>query len=237
MTSEIQILLTTAAGAGFVHTILGPDHYLPFILIGKAKKWNLAKVLILTFICGIGHVLGSVLLGMVGVVIGTSVDKLKFIESIRGDMAAWGLIAFGLVYAVWGLRNALKNKPHTHMHIHADGNIHQHYHQHSESHSHIHQTEKKRSITPWLLFIIFVLGPCEILIPLLMYPAAQYSVWGMIQVTTVFGVSTLLTMMGTVFFISYGFTFVSIKKLGLYTHFIAGIMVFLSGLAIQLLGI
>ncbi|MCW3786057.1 urease accessory protein UreH domain-containing protein [Plebeiibacterium sediminum] len=237
MTSEVQVLMMTAAGAGFIHTVLGPDHYLPFILIGKARKWNLSKVLLLTLVCGIGHIIGSLVLGVVGVFMGIGLDKLEFVESVRGSIAAWALIAFGLVYAIWGLRKALKNKSHSHTHFHSDGTLHHHTHNHINSHSHVHESTDSKRITPWVLFIIFVLGPCEVLIPLLMYPAAQYSLSGVLQVTLVFGITTIVTMLGVVLVSSYGIQFIPTKKLGLYTHFIAGIMVFMSGVAIQVLGI
>jgi len=236
ITEGIQFLLITAAAAGFIHTILGPDHYLPFILIGKAREWNLSKILVLTFICGLGHILSSVLLGMIGIFMGVGIEKLNFIESTRGNLAAWGLIAFGFVYAIWGLRKALKNKKHSHYHAHKEGVVHTHTHNHTTSHLHMHKGNEKK-ITPWVLFIIFVLGPCEVLIPLLMYPAAQESTLGMMLVTLVFGSSTLLTMLTVVLMVSYGFSFVSMRAFSMYTHFIAGIMVFCSGLAIQLLGI
>ena len=237
MTGEFQVLMMTAAGAGFIHTVLGPDHYLPFILIGKARSWNISKVLLLTLVCGIGHIIGSLVLGFAGVFMGIGLDKLEFVESVRGNIAAWALIAFGLVYAIWGLRKALKNKAHSHTHFHSDGTLHQHTHNHTKSHSHVHEPTDSRNITPWVLFIIFVLGPCEVLIPLLMYPAAQYSLSGVLQVTLVFGVTTILTMLGVVLVSSYGIQLIPTKKLGLYTHFIAGIMVFLSGVAIQVLGL
>ncbi len=237
MTGEFQVLMMTAAGAGFIHTVLGPDHYLPFILIGKARSWNISKVLLLTLVCGIGHIIGSLVLGFAGVFMGIGLDKLEFVESVRGNIAAWALIAFGLVYAIWGLRKALKNKAHSHTHFHSDGTLHQHTHNHTKSHSHVHEPTDSRNITPWVLFIIFVLGPCEVLIPLLMYPAAQYSLSGVLQVTLVFGVTTILTMLGVVLVSSYGIQLIPTKKLGLYTHFIAGIMVFISGVAIQVLGL
>ena len=46
-----------------------------------------------------------------------------------------------------------------------------------------------------MLYEVITLGPCEVLIPLLMYPAAQESTLGMMLVTLVFGSSTLLTML------------------------------------------
>ncbi len=69
--NEAQILLLTAASIAFLHTILGPDHYLPFVALGKARKWSLAKTLRITLYCGLGHVLSSVVIGGVGIVLGT----------------------------------------------------------------------------------------------------------------------------------------------------------------------
>ena len=43
MTQEMILLLSTAAFLGFFHTLLGPDHYLPFIVMGKARQWSMAK--------------------------------------------------------------------------------------------------------------------------------------------------------------------------------------------------
>ena|SRR5690554_5906357 len=108
MTTEFQILLMTAASVGFLHTILGPDHYLPFIMIGKARDWTLKKTLWLTFLCGVGHVLSSVVIGLVGIAIGAQLQKIEWLEGFRGNLAAWAFIAFGLAYAVWGLKHVFK---------------------------------------------------------------------------------------------------------------------------------
>ena len=42
---EIWMLAGTAATLGLVHTVIGPDHYLPFIVIGRARNWKLRKTL------------------------------------------------------------------------------------------------------------------------------------------------------------------------------------------------
>ncbi|MCK4904609.1 MAG: hypothetical protein KAS35_07930, partial [Candidatus Marinimicrobia bacterium] len=70
---ELQILIWTAISIGFIHTIIGPDHYLPFIMIGRARQWTIIKTMWVTVLCGIGHVIGSVLLGIVGVMLGLSI--------------------------------------------------------------------------------------------------------------------------------------------------------------------
>ena len=36
MSSELYLLVVTAASVGFFHTLFGPDHYLPFIVMAKS---------------------------------------------------------------------------------------------------------------------------------------------------------------------------------------------------------
>ena len=110
MQIESSVLYLTAASIGFFHTLLGPDHYLPFIVISKARKWSLWKTNLITFICGIGHVASSVIIGFIGIFLGVAVNKLTPIEASRGSVAAWLMIAFGLVYFIWGMRKAYKKK-------------------------------------------------------------------------------------------------------------------------------
>lgn len=35
MTDNLTALTITAASVGFIHTLLGPDHYLPFIVMAR----------------------------------------------------------------------------------------------------------------------------------------------------------------------------------------------------------
>ncbi|MBW1816500.1 MAG: hypothetical protein JRF65_09045 [Deltaproteobacteria bacterium] len=106
MTEEIKILLITAASVGFFHTLLGPDHYLPFIVMSKARKWSVGKTIWLTILCGIGHVGSSVVIGSIGIGVGIGVSKLEVFEGVRGSLAAWMFVVFGLSYFLWGLFRA-----------------------------------------------------------------------------------------------------------------------------------
>ena len=235
MTNETMVLCATAASIGFIHTIFGPDHYLPFIVMAKARKWSMGWTAALTFLCGLGHILSSVVIGFIGIALGIAVMRLEALEAFRGNLAAWALIGFGFAYFVWGVRQAIKNKPHKHLHVHEDGE-HYHEHAHIEDHAHAH-VEKKANITPWILFTIFVLGPCEPLIPILMYPAAKSSMSGVIMVTAVFGTVTIATMMTIVMLASWGISLAPFGKLERYTHAMAGATICVSGLAIQFLGL
>jgi len=237
MSTEFNILMISAASLGFLHTLLGPDHYLPFIVMGKARRWSLWKTGWITIACGIGHIGSSVLLGLVGIALGLSVRKLELFESVRGDIAAWALIAFGLIYFVWGMNRAWQIKSHEHDHAHADGVVHIHEHSHTHEHLHVHDMQGKTNITPWILFTIFVFGPCEPLIPLLMYPAARESIPCVIGVTATFGITTIATMLVIVMASAWGLQIMPIKKVEKYSHALAGGTICLCGLAIQFLGL
>jgi nickel/cobalt transporter (NicO) family protein len=232
------ILMLTAASIGFIHTILGPDHYVPFIAIAKARDWNMRKTIILTIACGIGHVLSSIFLGFIGILIGTSLSKLEFIESYRGNLAAWVLIVFGFLYMAWGIKTSFRKKSHTHAHPHESREIHNHGHNHTSTHLHPHLKSNKQSITPWVLFIIFLLGPCEPLIPLLIVPAINDSGFqAAILVSIVFSIVTVTTMVITVMVLFSGLKLVKFNILARYSNALAGFTIFSSGLAIRFLGL
>ena len=240
METSIAALAVGAVSIGFLHTLFGPDHYLPFIVMARSRKWSRPKTMWITLLCGIGHVGSSIVLGSVGVALGIALGKLEWVEESRGGVVAWLLIAFGLVYGVWGLRKALKNRPHTHGHVHLRNDEHTHSHNHDSDHVHVHdlpagqaRRKDRPSITPWVLFTIFVFGPCEPLIPLLMYPAATQSYWGLLLVTGLFALVTIGTMLTVVLVGSWGVNFLPIRKIERYTHALAGGTIALCGVAIR----
>jgi sulfite exporter TauE/SafE len=229
--------MTPAAAVAFVHTILGPDHYLPFVAMAKARGWSMSRTLRITLFCGAGHLAGSIILGMLGILLGLQLSSLEWLEGVRGNLAGWLLIGFGLVYTAWGLRQAWRNRPHSHWHSHGDV-THDHLHTHHRDHAHAHQSAGQvRSLTPWLIFVIFILGPCEPLIPLLMYPAARESMLGIMLVTTIFGLVTVATMMLSVFLAIVGLSRFKLKSFERYNHAIAGSAILACGLGVAFLGV
>ena len=256
MNTDFQILLWTALSLGFFHTVLGPDHYLPFVVMNKAGKWSNFKTFWVVLLAGVGHVGSSVVIGLIGIFLGYGLEKIVFFESYRGNIAAWVLVAFGLVYMVWGIRKAFRNKPHTHLHFHSSGDSHSHVHNHTSGHFHVHAglqldmhphngnephshepSKTKADLTPWIIFTIFAFGPCEPLIPLLMYPAAKSSTASLIVITVAFGSITILTMLSIVFLSILGLKKLAFDKLERYSHALAGGTIMASGLAFVFLGL
>ena len=234
--NEAQVLLLTAASIAFLHTILGPDHYLVFTAMGKARAWSLGRTLRITFYCGLAHILGSVLIGMIGIAAGVQLASLTAIEGVRGNLAGWALLAFGLVYFAWGMKKAGRSHRHSHVHVH-EGTVHDHEHDHHTDHAHVHTDGARNPITPWAMFIIFVLGPCEALIPLFMYPAARQSTGLVFWVALVFGIVTLLTMLGCVAVTTIGVERLRLPTSGRYAHAVAGALVACCGAAVTFIGI
>jgi nickel/cobalt exporter len=234
MNAETGVLALTALSVGFVHTLLGPDHYLPFIALSRAQKWSYPKTLAITMACGAGHVLSSIVIGLIGIGTGMAISKIKGLEGIRGDAAAYLLLGFGLAYMAWGIKKGIKGSSHAHAHTHADGTTHEHDHDHQQDHAHIH---RNRQSGFWWLFIIFVLGPCEPLIPLLMVPAAGSSTGGIILVALAFSLATILTMAVLVSLAYFGLKQLRFSFFERYAHALGGAIIALSGAGILLLGL
>ncbi len=227
-------LLAAAAGVAVTHTLLGPDHYLPFVMLARARGWSRARTVAVTAVCGLGHVASSLILGGIGIAAGLAVGHLERVEGGRGSLAAWALIAFGVAYGAWGARRAVRSsrglEPHQH-----HGHVHLHSH---GGGAHQHRAAERRSATTfWALFVIFVLGPCEPLIPLFVLPASR-GAWGLAAATAaVFGLVTILTMTAVTAVALSGVRLLPLGRLERWSHTLAGLVIAASGLAILVLGV
>ncbi len=121
-------LILATAGIAITHTLFGPDHYLPFIMLARARNWSHSRTVLVTTLCGLGHILSSLLLGAIGLAAGTAFAHVEKLEGMRGDWAAWSLFGFGIAYLVWGVRRAIRSRhgiaAHSHgigVHIHTHG--------------------------------------------------------------------------------------------------------------------
>lgn len=232
MTNDTLLLTAAAFSVGIVHTVLGPDHYVPFVAMAQARQWTTRATLTVTAICGLGHVAGSVILGLVGLALGTMVMHLETVEAVRNALAAWVLIGFGLAYLSWGLVQAYRNVPHTHIHTrHGD-----HMHLHESPDNHL-LSEKNRPFG-WIMFVIFILGPCEPLIPLFIYPAATTSdtmeqTIAIASVVIAFSVATVLVMTLSVFVIQSGIRIKTYTTLNRFGHAIGGLTILVCGISVK----
>lgn len=257
MTPELSLLLGTAVVLGVTHTAIGIDHSLPFVLIGRARGWSLAKTLGITSVCGIAHVMSSVLVGLLGVGVVFALGSLHGFEESRGNLAAWLLVAFGFGYALLSFWRMRRGSAHRHLHVHADGTVHRHDHAHvvraptaQVMHEHAHESSGERGVqsgavkqgsaysgrVALALLVIFLVGPCEALLPLMTAPALSGSAAASMLVAAAFGGATLLTMLALVAIGYVGLRTEWTTRFERHLNWIAGVSVGLSGLGIQLLG-
>lgn len=197
-----------------VHTIMGPDHYLPFVAIAKSRGYGLKKTLLWTFICGVGHIASALLIALAFIYFShwLSQENFAWIEDNRGNVAAYALIGLGAAYLVWALRRRWKHK-------------------HMDGHRHLPRPDGQKSITIWVVFIIFVLGPCEALLPILT-ASSVLGVSAVISSTVIFSAATIATMMLAVALGLLSINALRFKRLEAYAHEIAGGTIMACGIAI-----
>ena len=242
------VLLGTAASLAIVHTLIGIDHSLPLAALGRARGWALGRTLLVTGVCGAGHVASSVVIGAAGVGLGVATDSLLRIESARGELAAALLLAFGLAYTAWALwprrggcgggsapagrparagderEAAAEPAPQPENGTFANGG----------------GNGDIRGVTAWALFVVFVLGPCEPLIPLMVVPGLAGDWLAMAAVAGVFGLLTLAVMLAAVTAAWHGIGWIGPSAQhcgGRLAHAAAGFVVTLSGAAVLWLGL
>jgi nickel/cobalt exporter len=98
MATTTYALITTAAATALLHTLI-PDHWLPFVLIGRARGWSPATVALASGLAATIHAGLSVLLGVIALWIGLATVEVvgETLHRVGGLL----LVAFGVGYALW----------------------------------------------------------------------------------------------------------------------------------------
>jgi nickel/cobalt transporter (NicO) family protein len=210
----MTVLLVSAVSVAFFHA-LAPDHWVPFVALAKGGRWSMRKLGWVATLAGLGHVLSSLLIGVIGLWAGWAVHRMEGVEAWRGGVAIWLLIGFGAAYALWGFKHA------------------QHPHPHHSVQSAVKAYAARRI---WLLIAILVFGPCEPLIPL-MFLAYQGGLSAIVLVSVVFSVMTIAMVVGQSCLSYAGVRLIQTEWMERYAHVLAGLVIVLTGLAVLLLGI
>jgi len=207
-------LLAAAVTIGSLHS-LAPDHWVPFAALARAQRWSAGRTARVTFLCGFGHVTVSVLLGLLGLVFGRQMFESfgQRMESVAGIL----LVAFGLVYAVWGLRGAAGRHVHGHTHAHYD---------------HVHQPG---SMTVGGLFLLFCADPCVAVVPIL-FAAAPLGVAQTAVLVVLYELATIATMIALVLPARAGAHLLPGTWFARYGDATAGGLIVLTGLVVGALG-
>jgi nickel/cobalt exporter len=126
MSATTPALIAAAAGVGFGHAIL-PDHWVPLAVVGRTRRYPLARVARLSGLAGVAHVLVSLTLGAVIIAIGLQFRST--VEHAQDAIVGGLLIATGLGFLAF----ELSGRGHSHSHEHDDGHDH---HEHEHEHEH-----------------------------------------------------------------------------------------------------
>lgn len=213
MHNSIWILLVSTLSVAFLHA-LAPDHWMPFAAIARAQRWSKTKLLLITFISGIGHVGISIVFSIIGILLGFSLSKLKGIEGQRGEVALWLLIGFGIAYMIWGIKKAKEKKREV-----ID-----------------EEKVKAKTVAVWTCFAVIVLGPCEPLVPLA-FLGYNYGWSGVITVSVIFSIVTIIMMLAQSLLAFMGIQLIKSNMLERYSHAFAGLVIALTGVFVMLVGI
>ncbi len=161
MSGTTPALLAAAAGVGFGHAIL-PDHWVPLAVLGRTRRYSLARIARLSGLAGVAHVLVSIILG--GVIIAVGLQFRSAIESAQETIIGSILIATGVGFAIMEITGHGHGHSHDHDHGHQHGHGHDHDHDHGHQHddghghTHTHAPEGERKGLPGLAAVMVPFG-------------------------------------------------------------------------------
>jgi nickel/cobalt exporter len=231
---------------------LSPDHWFPFVVIGRANQWKTSSVMGLAFLAALGHVTSSVIVGLLSVFAekGASKEVAEFLQEVTPTL----LIAFGAVYA---LTSVYKLRVSRHGHSHGISFVnqwlgidphdydlpgHDHDHRHDESCGH-EQGHCKRDVLPrehlsskaaWGLVVILGITPCVALMPLT-FAAVKYGVFAIVLINAVFAFSAIASILLATWLALRGMKLLRLKFFDKYGGLTAGLIIALLGAAGHLL--
>ncbi|HWX74303.1 MAG TPA: hypothetical protein VNZ05_03290 [Solirubrobacteraceae bacterium] len=138
MNATTPALIAAAAGVGFGHAIM-PDHWVPLAMIGRARRYPIARVARLSGLAGVAHVLISLLLG--GIIVAVGLQFRASVEHAQSAIVGTALVVTGVAFALLELRG----RGHAHGHdahhasAHAGGGPEAAGHRHEHAHVRRHE--------------------------------------------------------------------------------------------------
>ncbi len=176
----------------FLHAAL-PTHWLPFVLVARARGWNRTKTIGVTMLAGLGHVLLTSMLGFLIAWLGLAIDEHDgvWFKNAAGAVLA----AVGVYFLVQQLRGAGLRHHHFPGGHHRPGSAcgHEPHGSHLE-----HEIRESPLVEPktgdWAavsgLLVMLTLSPCEAFLPV--YLAGVEFGWaGFVVLSAILAIGTL----------------------------------------------
>ena len=234
-------VLTTLAVTGFTvaffHAAI-PTHWLPFVLVARARGWNRAQTLLVTMFAGLGHVVLTTLLGLAIAWCGFQVDGQMgeaFPRIAGGFLVAVGLYYFWRQWTGRGLcHHTVPGGKH-----HAD----EHCGHETEGHSHWDGELKdseliSRKKGDWAaisgLFLMLTLSPCEAFLPIYL-SGVQFGWRGFFVLSAILAAATFAGMLVFTWLALVGLEKIQVKKFERYEAAWLGALFTLVGVLIMLM--
>lgn len=144
-------------GSAAVHSLI-PDHWVPFVLVGRKQQWSTGKTLLASGLGAASDALLSVVLGIVAILAGEeAIRRFEPYHERIEQGGIWILVGFGLLYAAWAFARSRREAPHFHLHFHG--------HSH-EGHSHAHRDSALGKASMVTLILVAGMSPCFVSLPI-----------------------------------------------------------------------
>ncbi|MBL9215629.1 MAG: hypothetical protein JNG83_09155 [Opitutaceae bacterium] len=233
-------LLTTVAATGFTvafsHAAI-PTHWLPFVLVSRARGWSRGKTLAVSALAGLGHVALTSLIGLAIAWFGFRID------AELGEVFPWItggiLLAIGAYYFWRQWRGGI-------VHHHVLGAPHhpsEQCGQETDSTHWDHELKGSKLVedrtTDWTavsgLFVMLTLSPCEGFLPVYL-SGVQFGWRGFIVLSLILALATLAGMMIFTWLALVGLERVQVKSFERFESGLLGLLFTLLGGLLIVLG-
>lgn len=224
-------IIFAAAFLAVAHSLANPNHYLPFVALGRARGWSLLKTVAVAVFSGTGHLVAFVAAAAVGLVLGKGLEVFKEFAHWGADFGKWLFVAFGAAYTLFGVAYALKKRKAPQCN---DGSCEAFCGRCGKEKA----AKKGNWSYAWLMFFLFALGPCDAIIPIVIYSAAEGG-WQVLAIlTAVYYFFTIASMALATALLYKGIALIGFKGVffSRWAHAISGIVIVLAALAAVITG-
>lgn len=208
-----QPVLISLLGGGFVAAFLHaamPTHWLPFVLVGRAQRWSLMRVMTVAVTAGLAHIASTALVGSLIVAAGLALNA--WIGGLLPHLSAALLFIFGAFY----LARASLQKPITATGPEAD----------------VPEPAVSDRAAFWGLVLMMAVTPGEVLLPIYLSSATE-GVTALGLLTLSFAAGTVLGMTLLSALASAGYSILRLERWARYEGAILGISLIVIGLLVM----
>lgn len=208
-----QPVLISLLGGGFVAAFLHaalPTHWLPFVLVGRAQRWSLGRVMAVAVTAGLAHIASTALVGSLIVAAGLALNA--WIGGLLPHLSAALLFIFGAFY----LARASLQRP-----ITATG-----------PEAEVPEPAVSDRAAFWGLVLMMAVTPGEVLLPIYLSSATE-GVTALGLLTLSFAAGTVLGMTLLSALASAGYSILRLERWARYEGAILGISLIVIGLLVM----